>query len=233
MSYTLSGLLTLFRQQADDLETPYFWSDDELYGYLDEAQKEFARGTDWFADTRLHPIAAGSQLTSPSTPTATRMIKVLRATLVSTGRGLLVRTAAQMDAEYTDGDYCNYATTTDWRDIEGTPRYLVTDGNMSSFQVVPSIPATGTADTVKIYGFRLPDTDIIDNTGVLEVTERQHQRVLVTGMKAQAYMKQDAEVNSTSLANSFDDEFNLKIEKIQDQTRRLRKPAGSVRYGGL
>ncbi len=233
MSYSLSELLTLFRQQVEDLEQPYLGSDGELYGYLDEAQKEFARGTDLFVGKRARTLAAGSLYTSP---VLTRMTKIKRVTLRSTGRKLKIRTIAQMDDEFMVDDYGNnYGDTSsaNWETLEGTPRYVVLDEDPKNLRAVPSIPATGTDDTVDIYGFRYPDTDIVDATSVLEVTKRHHQRALVVGMKAQAYDKQDAEVNNSKLADKFDREFRFRLEKIKRDLRRRRSPAGTVRYGGL
>jgi hypothetical protein len=39
-----TGLVTLFRKDmSDEASPPFLWSDEELFGYADDAQKMFAR----------------------------------------------------------------------------------------------------------------------------------------------------------------------------------------------
>lgn len=45
-------LLKLFRTEVFDLEAPYLWSDALVYGYIDDAQKQFCRDTYGIADAR-------------------------------------------------------------------------------------------------------------------------------------------------------------------------------------
>jgi hypothetical protein len=43
-------ILGQFRVEMFDLLMPYLWSDDEIYGYLDDAQITFCRWSDGIAD---------------------------------------------------------------------------------------------------------------------------------------------------------------------------------------
>ena len=49
---TTTELLALFRFEVADAQTPYLWSDDVVYGYIDEAQKQFCRDAYGIADAR-------------------------------------------------------------------------------------------------------------------------------------------------------------------------------------
>ena len=51
MAVTAQNLSDIFRAEVDDTVTPYLWSDIEVLGYIDEAQKAFARRTELFYDS--------------------------------------------------------------------------------------------------------------------------------------------------------------------------------------
>lgn len=229
MSYTASELATEFRKKVDDLESPYLWSDDEVYDYMDEAQKEFARGVDILTETFTLAHTAGDPLIAISD----RVTKIRRARLVSTGKSLDVKTMGQIDTSLFDDDYGIELGYFDWEDSVGTPRMVITDYEPGYIRAVPYIPAAGTDDQIKIWTYRLPETDVTGSGSTLEITERNHQRILLVGMMAQAYAKQDSEVRNSQLADKYAAEFEYKVERANRRIRRLRKPAGCVRYGGL
>lgn len=53
---TNTELLALFRSEVTDLELPYLWSDALVYGYIDEAQKQFCRQTYGIEDARTYKL---------------------------------------------------------------------------------------------------------------------------------------------------------------------------------
>ena len=60
-------LLSLFRSNVEDTdENDPLWSDVEMYSYMDEAQKQFARETDYFMDASTpDPPAIGPRVRLP------------------------------------------------------------------------------------------------------------------------------------------------------------------------
>lgn len=54
---TSGDLLELFREEMDDLEVPYLWNDDLIFGYVDDAQTMFCRLTDGIADATTPAVA--------------------------------------------------------------------------------------------------------------------------------------------------------------------------------
>ena len=54
---TNTELLAIFREEVSDLEVPYLWSDTLVYGYIDEAQKQFCRDTYGMLDARTRTFS--------------------------------------------------------------------------------------------------------------------------------------------------------------------------------
>lgn len=54
---TTTELLAIFRAEVDDLEATYLWSDALVYGYIDDAQKQFCRETYGIEDARSFRLA--------------------------------------------------------------------------------------------------------------------------------------------------------------------------------
>jgi hypothetical protein len=47
-----TDLLARFRDEVDDVTEPHLWSDAAVYGYIDDAQKQFCRDTWGIEDAR-------------------------------------------------------------------------------------------------------------------------------------------------------------------------------------
>jgi len=60
---TTTELLAILRFEVSDAETPYLWSDATLYGYIDEAQKQFCRDAYGIEDARSFTLALTSGTT--------------------------------------------------------------------------------------------------------------------------------------------------------------------------
>ena len=230
MAYSVDDLLSIFRSEVDDTVEEYLWSDEEFFWYLNEAQKEFARLTDYFKDSSTASITQPSiTIDSPWVTLDPRILEIRRVVLGSRTLPLRIVNYNELDREYTTGQYGEQLSG-NWDQAKGSPRLFVADEETNKARLVP-IPST--ADTIQLTVIRLPLEDIVDENSDLEVTEGTHQRALLMHCKAMAYEKQDADGFDQNAA----DRFRLKFEQYcvlakGRQTRKQRR-LGTVRYGGL
>jgi len=235
---TYDDLATLFRFAVDDTDADDpLWSDSELNSYMDGAQKEFARRTDYFSDASTAAITQIAYVADDTLIALDPRVTKIRSAKLITGKSKLE------PVKYTDmeshisnpSDYhspAEYSSQLDWEDATGTPRYLITDIETNKVRLSP-IPVI--ADTVQMMVYRLPLEDINDTFQTLEVVEEDYQRGLLFYMKYMAYLKNDADTYDERLANTALANHENFIEKARADLRRVRfsSTKGVVRYGGL
>jgi len=234
---TPSDLADLFRSDVEDTDaTDPLWTDDEVFSYMDRAQKKFARETDYFSDASTTEI---TQITitadDPVLSYDPRITKIRGARLVSTGRQLTPKKYEDVEADgYGSNDYDSYATftTLNWETSTGNPIILITDWEKDKARLVP-IPTAN--DTLNLRVYRLPLSDITEDTSAFEITELEYQTGLMYWMKHLAYLKNDADVFNLQLS---EEGHRLAIAFMQDADRSLKRlragsTVGVVRYGGL
>lgn len=81
--------------------------------------------------------------------------------------------------------------------------------------------------------FRLPMSDLTEISTVFELTDVRHQRALLNYMAYLAYHKQDADTYDPQLATNAFARWTNELTGYIREVRRVRHPAGAVRYGGL
>lgn len=230
-------LLAEFRSDNDDLtpdgsDEDALWKDSDFYRYLDTAQKQFARLTECFLDGETFdnvPVTAND----PWVAISPRIVRIHSAYMNTLGRELDVKKFAEMDSFMTVDDYgssLSFASPGQWRTRTGNPSTLVLNMTKGKGRLAP-IPTA--ADTLTLMVSRLPLTDITDESSTLEVDEVEEQRVLLLSVRAQSYMKQDADTYDSELAKRFEAEFTAACAQIKRNYDQLRHTAGTVRYGGL
>lgn len=234
---TPSDIADLFRLDVEDTDTADpLWTDDEVFSYMDRAQKKFARETDYFSDastTEITQIAVTAA--TPILPLDPRITKIRGARLVSTGRQLTPKKYQDVEADgYGSNDYDSYATftTLNWETTTGNPIILITDWEKDKARLVP-IPIAN--DTVNLRVYRLPLEDITEDTAAFEITETEYQTGLIYWMKHLAYLKNDADVFNLQLS---EEGHRLALTFMNDADRALKRlragsTVGTVRYGGL
>jgi len=236
VGYSLAELEQIFREDLDDLVSPYLWSEQQVAQYFTEAQKLFAKRTDLLMDSSTASIVQlAVTANQPYVSLSPLVTKIRRAQLASQGTKLHITNFDDLDATTDIPDY-GLQTMLDWTTATGTPRLLVADMDQSKARLVP-IPTQD--DTINISVFRMPLSPITyDNvagalSGTLEVTDEEHQRVMLLHAKALAYQKQDADVQNMQLAGELQRAFYEGASRIKSELKRARRRAGTVRYGGL
>lgn len=227
MAYTVDRLNELFRQEVEDTVQPYLWSDAEFFEYLNEAQKEFARETDYFKDMSTAELTQ-LEVTAddPWVALDPRVVEIRRASLASSPLALQIANAVELDQRYLTGAYGEvYAS--NWDVAKGRPKLVVADLETDKIRLVP-IPTSN--DTLKLHIIRLPMNEITGSSSELEISEDSYRRALLMFCKAMAYGKNDAEAYSPEkAAQNKADFYNYCIVIKSRQTRKQRR-VGTVRY---
>lgn len=211
---TTTELLSLFREEVYDLELPYLWSDALVYGYIDDAQKQFCRDTDGIADSRsfkLEVVPGTSWYTFD-----TKILKIRDATVQSTGRPMPIISVEKMDAEHMrfDGN-------------TGTVRALVAGLEENTLR---TWPAPSEAMTIELRTFRLPASVVAGST--LEIPAQHHQHLL-HWVKHRAYSVQDSETFDKGASDRYRALHQAYCAKALIEQNRIRHPASAVIYGGI
>ena len=222
---TPEEVVELFRLDIDDTDADDpLWSTLEVYSYLDEAQKEFARKTDYFSDASTVAITQVSVTADdPWVSIDPRVTKIRAARLSSTGSKIWPVTFAQMEDQPntvdTYGSPFNFGNNYNWMTAQGTPRFMVMDMEKDKARLA-SIPVAD--DTIELQVYRLPLNDITEDSVSLEVTETDYQRKLIPYMKYLAYSKNDVDTFEQDLADRAKAEAYLIYDEVKTQLRRQR-----------
>lgn len=234
---TTEELKNLFRAVADDPEQPgdgddsdSLWADLEIYSYMHLAQRAFARETEIFIDSSTTAIVdAPVTADDPSLPMSPLIIKIKRARMASTKYKVVLLKHEEIDSGWINEDY-GLSFSSNWQEQTGTPRILVTNWQKDEARLVP-IPIAN--DTVNMTVIRYPLVDIVTKANALEVTEIEHQYIMLELMQHYAYKKHDADIFNEEKAELFRSSFMLKTREIQEELKKRYKPARVVEYGGL
>ena len=218
---TPGDLLTLFRSEVSDIASPYLWSDDEFFGYADDAQKQYARLTRGLIDSSTPAITEIPLVAGTNTYDLSPLVLAVRAARVATtGRGLDIVNQEDMPVRrmYFDG-------------AEGVPQALILGLDTDKLSVWP-VPIADV--TVKLSVFRLPLVDItsLNDTVPFEIAP-QHHRHLLLWVKHLAYSKQDVETYDARKAAEFEAAFEAYCVRAKKEQDRSRHKPRSVTYGGI
>lgn len=214
---TSGELLALFRSEMNDVEEPYLWSDAEVYGYIDDAQKMFCRKTDGISDATKAKVVNINVVPGDDWVKTHPSIKLIRrATRVDTGRPIdVINNQDMLDR----GWYFDGST--------GTVKALVIGEEQYKAQVYPISNETM---TIRLLVYRMP-LELIEGDQDFEIPEKHHRHLLLW-VKSLAYLKQDTETYDKSKANDFEGRFLAYCEQSMLEDRKEKHKTRIVRYGG-
>lgn len=246
MPFTADELKDRFRSEVDDLEggaqeDDYLWSDDEIYEYMDLAQRKFVRKTEVLRKT--YPFNTtdddGVELTA-LTFTASgatgflnihpKIIRVLSARMQNDSHSepLEIIDFQRLNAGFYDDDY-GWLFTRDWQARTGNARYLITNMQEDMVRLVP-IPTQD--DTVELMIKHLPLYEVECGSD-LEVSESEDHLIMLSYMKHRAFLKQDADIYDKDLSDKFLALFNAEADERRREVGRLRTRVRQTQYGGI
>lgn len=246
MTLSADELKDRFRSEVDDLEggaqeDDYLWSDDEIYEYMDLAQRKFVRKTEILRKT--YPFNQtdddGVELTA-LTFTASgatgfldlhpKVIRVLSARMQNSSHSepLDIVDFQRLNAGFYDDDY-GWLFTRDWQARTGPARYIITNMQEDMVRLVP-IPTED--DVVELMVKHMP-LYRVECGSTLEVTEMEDQLIMLHYMKHRAFLKQDADVYDKELSREFLAYFNAETDERRREIGRLRTRVRQTMYGGI
>lgn len=225
-------LKDLFRSEMDDAEAPgngdssdSLWSDGDIFRYMDEAQREFARQTLCFADVVDVPVFADRKWV----PISENIIEVREGVLESSGREVEPVHMQSVKNGVFEDDYGLFRRDR-WRTMTGEPSYIVMDIREGYGRLV-AIP---TADnTIELSVYRLPEREVTSSSTRLEVTDLSDQRALLLWMRKLAYEKHDVMSQSQDMAMLYEQRFLAYCDEKKARQGRRRTGSRVVSYGGL
>lgn len=208
-------LLALFRSEVFDLEEPYLWSDELVYTYIDEAQKQFCRDTYGIADARSFTVPVLADGTEWYTIDP-RILKIRSTADSVTGLPVPLIPLEKMVAHNMKFD-----------GTAGPLRAFITGMEDNTLRAWPK---PNLASTVELRTFRLPEDVVADDD--FEIDSRHH-RYLLYWVKALAYDVKDSEVFDPKAVEKNLGLHNAYCASVKTEQDRAMHSVGTVIYGGI
>lgn len=212
---TTTELLALFRLETMDNVVPYFWSDPQIYDYIDAAQKQFCRDTNGIEDSRSFTIDILADGTEWYTYDP-RILKLRKAHDPLTGK----------EYEFIASDKMR-GNSMRFDSRQGPLEALITGLEKNTLRAYPK---PNTAITLELSTFRLPTTVGVGDA--FEIDE-QHHRFLLHWVKHLAYSIPDADTFDKRASENYEQKHNAYCLKARGEENRVRRPVSTVTYGGI
>lgn len=218
---TSTDIVSAFRFEMGDSVTPYLWTDQEVYPFLNDAQRQYCRKTDGIADSRTTSVCQLAVV--PNTDyyaTDPSILQIRKISRADTGLRVDMLTMEQADER---GIYFLPTNL-------GVVRYVVQGLDMHSVRIYPMPNET---ITLNMMVWRLPLVQITDAGDQTLEIDSQHFEAMLMWMKKRAYGKQDTETFDRKKAADFEAEFVAYCAKAKDEQARARRVQGNIAYGGI
>lgn len=222
-----TALRDLFRSDVKDIALPTFWSDEEIWSYMDAAQKMFCRLQGGIADATSSVTKIAAVAGAPYAAVSPLILKIREAHLAADGRNVdilnfedLQNSAAPSDYGFRAGYRIDNST--------GPVRALVVgmESNKVRFLHVPDAD-----QQIDLIVYRMPLEEIVDEGQTIEIDD-QHHRYLLFWMKHLAHQKQDAETYDRGRSETFRAEFFTYCDQAKAEREKREHKYRSVAYGG-
>jgi len=226
-------LLDYFRTQIKDVQQPRLWKDEEIYSYMDDAQRMFVRLTggirDATSDLCTLKLPAGKQFVEYDE----RIIGIRYAELQSNKRKLrILNLEDEVDgAAEPTLDYGQLSWRSRLSDPDGVVDTLILGMDSGYIRVVPASEET---DTATLVIFRDPLCEITTENQNFEIAARHHTS-LYLWMASRAYNKQDVDTFDPEKAKGFAKQFAdyCELTRQKDINQREHRSPRTVSYGGI
>lgn len=215
-----TDLLDTFREEMNDAEAPYLWSDTLLYRYMNDAQEMFCRLTEGIEDSSTPSICRLDVVaTTEWYPISKKVLKVREAVDVATGRPYDVM---NMEKASKQGVLFN--------GYPGPLKLFVAGLEKHKLRAWPK-PTDDVS--VELRVFRLPLVTITDDGDQAFEIDDQHVLSLLHWMKFKAYGKEDAETFDRRKSDEYEQRFYAYCANAKKEQERARRSTSTVFYGGL
>lgn len=213
-----TDLLEQFRWDLNDGEEPYLWSDKEVFGYMNDAQRMFCRLVGGIGDVSSAFTQLDYTTASDWVATSPLILKIRSATDLTTGKPLEVWNEQDMARR---GAYFDR--------VPGRVERLVI-GLEEHRARLHKFPAM--AGAIQLSVERLPLATLSDVDQELEI-DPQHHEFLALWMAHRAYSKQDAETFDRTKAAESEVAFRQYCADARAERETARGKVRTVAYGGI
>ena len=201
----------------DDLAANQFlWTNEELVGYINEAQIEAARRSLLIQDVTTISITNGvAEYALPST-----VLKIKQAILSSNGKEIFPR------------ELMDFSGMQNWTTLEGTPIYYIKDWTTGYIRLYRTPDAD---NTLTLYIYRLPTTTLSwDNSDASFEIQDQYIIPMLDYAAYKAYNKQDSDTFDPAIGARFLAKFTQEFQSTSaySEIRKSRSVHKKVKYGG-
>lgn len=211
---TLDQLFEQFRVEADDLEAPHFWSDEELLVWFIEAQEEGAiRAGLLYEDSNDDLCLIATTADTHTYALHEAVIDITHASWLADGSTCKPRVLLLKDRDDLDRQNPN------WRQCTGEPEFIIQDDGRARITPTPT-----TAGELRIECTRLPLEPLTLGNSSPELAA-VHHRQLVHWVLFRAYSKPDAETLDEKRAAlgeaRFIEHFGPRVDADMRRSRRV------------
>ena len=226
---TPKQLKDLFRREMDDVpEHPddtsgCLWSDEEIYGYLSEAQQILVYESRYLFQSV--EVIVPANLSSIDLPR--RLIDARDISLLVGDKAYPVERVNLYTVTADVHDYGRVLSTPAAQ--RGSKLRVTLDLDSDRITILPPQQED---IRLTVNGYVEADP-IVDSNSRLDVRNPRHQRVMLKGAKAMAYDKHDSEVHNPNQVAKLEAEFYGGIREIHGERLRRRREPGTIKYGGL
>lgn len=208
-----------FRSDVVDTVQPHLWADEEIFRYIDDAQKMFCRRVGGLADV--------------STPGVTQLPVVTTTDWVDISPLILKFRAANFVADGSKVEITNFEDLAEkgirFDGSKGRVKALVIGMEEGRARLWPY---PDQVDIIQLMVDRLPLKHITDEGQKLEIAE-QHHLHLLHWVKHLAYSKQDAETRDDKKAAEYEIRFYSYCAEAKAEKERAKHKTRVVTYGGI
>ena len=223
-----TGLYDAFRQDVVDVASPYLWSDDEVWRYAGDAQRQFVRLTGGVADvlsTACAIVITGGEPWGDLHPSVLRVMSLTRR---SDNKPIEVINATDL-GKMRSSDYGQIKSLV-MDSLTGPVRYAVHGMQRGKLRWV-QVPEVDDIADAHIY--RLPLTVIDGHSQEIEDISEEHHISLIEWMKHLAYGKKDADAFDPKASANAEQKFRTYCAQVKAEWERYKHKTRVVSYGGL
>lgn len=229
----VTELFDLFRSDVGDDVKTYLWQDDEIYSYMDDAYKMFARLTGGIPDSTSAvtnvAITSGEEYSTVSP----LILKFREASLESSGQPL--KLINNEDIRNTlRGDYGSTVSFT--RNRPGRITHMAIGLDRTGEGGIVRWVGIPTADDVALLSvYRLPLLTIkagVDESALNDIGDEHHVNLLMW-MRYRAYAKDDSETLDRGQSLNNKRAFEDYCAMVKAENERYKSKTRIVQYGGI
>jgi hypothetical protein len=227
---TPAQLYDLFRSDVVDVAEPYLWSEDEVWGFMDDAYRRMVRIMGGISDATSDLTQLEVAVDDIFVDVDPRIIKIRHAQKTTNDAELQIVNFE--DTMVTNGgDDYGIRRALRLTSATGPLQYLVAGMELNKLRCVP-VPDT--AETVSLIVYRYPLESITADSQPDEFEiEEQHHIHLLDGMKSRAYGKQDAETFDKGKSEEYEASFLRYCENVKHERELSEHKYRTVAYGGI